>query len=87
MSSAIREKTSTSYRSLLGTDLYITTSAHDDWFYDKADMLGFTIELRDGGRHGFLLPRQQIRPTGMELTEAILQAAELTVEDNFSCPG
>ena len=64
MRSAIREKTSASYRSLTAGDWYIATGAHDDWFYDKAGMLGFTIELRDRGQYGFLLPRQQIRPTG-----------------------
>lgn len=87
MSSAIREKTSASYRSIVGADWYITTGSHDDWFYDKANMLGFTIEMGDSGRYGFLLPGEQIRSAGMELTEAVLQAAEMAVEDNFGCPG
>ena len=79
-------KTSAVYKSIVGADWYMTTGSHDDWFYDQAGMLGFTIELRDTGQHGFMLPRQQIRTTGMEFTEAILQAAEMTLEDNFGCP-
>jgi hypothetical protein len=34
-------------------------------------MHGFTIELRDDGRTGFLLPAKYIRPTGDELIEIV----------------
>ena len=30
----------------------------------------YTIELRDTGHHGFLLPENQIKPSGEELWEA-----------------
>jgi len=30
----------------------------------------YTVELRDTGRHGFVLPADQIKPSGEELWEA-----------------
>lgn len=61
-------------------DLYITTGTASDWFYgDDASQTnkgfraaGFTIELRDTGRYGFLLPPEQIIPTGEEITAAAI---------------
>jgi len=40
----------------------------------------FALELRDKGRYGFLLPANQIRPTGMETFAGIkAMAAELKI--------
>ena len=39
-----------------------------DWTYGEAGIkYSYTIELRDTGRHGFLLPPEQIIPTGEEV--------------------
>ena len=35
----------------------------------------FALELRDRGRYGFLLPANQIVPTGMETFEGIKEMA------------
>lgn len=34
---------------------------------EKRGLIGFTIELRDTGRYGFILPKEQILPTGREI--------------------
>jgi len=46
--------------------LYIASGVSKDWFYDAFDAMSFTIELRDTGQYGFLLPENQINPTQKE---------------------
>ena len=43
----------------------------DDWMSAKLGMIGFTIELRDTGNYGFLLPPAQIVPQGEEAWKAV----------------
>jgi extracellular matrix protein 14 len=38
---------------------------------NKAGIVGYTIELRDTGRHGFVLPKDQIVPMGEEVWNAM----------------
>ena len=47
-------------------DLYIASGTSLDWSYDGANCISFTPELRDTGEFGFILPADQIRPTGIE---------------------
>ncbi|XP_013782742.1 carboxypeptidase B-like [Limulus polyphemus] len=57
------------------TGLYKVSGSSLDWSYDKADVkIGFALELRDTGRYGFLLPKEQIIPTAEE-TWAGIQAS------------
>ena len=43
-----------------------------DWVYKTlGTTYTFALELRDQGRYGFLLPTNQIMPTGMETFAAI----------------
>jgi len=68
-------------RSLYGTDykfgaaaetLYEATGVTTDWTQDIAGIdINYTIELRDTGEYGFLLPPDQIIPTGEELLAAL----------------
>merc|ERR1712071_354630 len=47
--------------------LYPAAGGSDDWAYDHAGMdLVYTIELRDTGTYGFILPEDQILPTAQE---------------------
>lgn len=44
-----------------------TSGASDDWAYGVLKVrYSFGLELRDKGRHGFILPANQIIPTGVE---------------------
>ncbi|GIY20000.1 carboxypeptidase A2 [Caerostris darwini] len=65
---AIAEVHGTNYRIGSSTNvLYKATGGADDWAYGVAGIkYSYTLELRDTGRHGFLLPSEQIVPTGEE---------------------
>ena len=44
----------------------------EDWTYGKLGVkYSFSVELRDTGRYGFLLPPDQIIPTGEETFEGL----------------
>merc|ERR1712135_150101 len=43
--------------------MYLAAGGSDDMSYDHGSKLAFTIELRDQGRYGFLLPENQIEPS------------------------
>ncbi|XP_075210220.1 carboxypeptidase B-like [Lycorma delicatula] len=59
----------------LGTSpslLYPIAGSSDDWAKGKAGIkYSYTVELRDKGRYGFLLPSSQIIPTGRETFAAV----------------
>lgn len=45
----------------------VASGGSDDWALGEAQIpYCYTVELRDTGRHGFTLPRDQIVPTGEE---------------------
>ena len=45
--------------------------ASDDWYKGVLkSRFAYTYELRDTGRHGFILPESEIIPSGEELWEA-----------------
>ena len=64
------------YSSERSGELYPAMGSMDDWFYLAAGAMGMTIELRDRGTYGFMLPASQIVPTGQELLEAIIALSE-----------
>uniref|UniRef100_A0A8D8VY90 Carboxypeptidase B n=2 Tax=Cacopsylla melanoneura TaxID=428564 RepID=A0A8D8VY90_9HEMI len=52
--------------------LYATAGSSDDWAKGRAGIkYSYTVELRDKGSHGFLLPASQILPTGREIFAAV----------------
>jgi murein tripeptide amidase MpaA len=56
--------------------LYQCSGCSLDWGYGAANAFSFTIELRDTGYYGFLLPPEQILPTCQENLPAILHLTE-----------
>lgn len=49
-------------------------------FYGEYNFFGYTIELRDTGRYGFLLPPAQILPTSEENWGAVLVLADFVAK-------
>jgi len=52
-------------------DLYICSGICTDWVYGDQGILSWTIELRDTGQSGFLLPPEQIIPSCEENFAAV----------------
>ncbi|MEE2972449.1 MAG: M14 family zinc carboxypeptidase, partial [Planctomycetota bacterium] len=57
-------------------DLYLASGTSPDWGWDEAGAYSFTYELRDTGQFGFILPPDQIVPSGEEITESLLWTGE-----------
>ncbi|XP_043434907.1 carboxypeptidase B2 [Prionailurus bengalensis] len=55
--------------------LYLAPGGSDDWIYDLGIKYSFTIELRDKGKYGFLLPERYIKPTCTEALAAVFKIA------------
>lgn len=52
--------------------LYPASGGSDDWAKGVAKMkYAYTVELRDTGRHGFILPASYIDPTAREALAAV----------------
>jgi len=61
----------TVFENINSADLYPAAGAADDWYKGVLKArFAYTVELRDTGRHGFILPEDQIQPSGEELWEA-----------------
>lgn len=50
-----------------------TSGASMDWAYEQNITLAFTLELRDTGKHGFILPADQIVATARELLDGLIE--------------
>ncbi|KAM9316485.1 carboxypeptidase B-like [Gastrophryne carolinensis] len=61
--------------------IYPTSGSSDDWAYAQGIKYSFTFELRDRGKHGFLLPESQIKATGRETTLAIKYIAKYVLSE------
>ncbi|KAH9529559.1 Sodium-dependent noradrenaline transporter [Dermatophagoides farinae] len=73
-SRAFKMRYGTEYRYGSSTSLlYSAAGGSDDWAYGAAGIkYSFTVELRDRGTYGFLLPARYIQPTGEETFDAIV---------------
>ncbi|KAJ3073263.1 hypothetical protein HK102_006037 [Quaeritorhiza haematococci] len=83
MSAAIKSTSGVSYTSMKGAELYPAAGATDDWMTAKAGMVGYTIELRDEGRYGFVLPPEQILPVGEETWAAAKYFVNFVLGNNI----
>ncbi|XP_049948177.1 carboxypeptidase B-like [Schistocerca serialis cubense] len=60
-----------------GATLYPASGGSDDWAKGSQGIkYAYTVELRDRGRHGFVLPAQYIVPTGRDAVAALAVVAE-----------
>ena len=72
MADAVRGVHGMRYTPEPAAQLYVASGGADDWMFDGgACAQAVTIELRDTGRHGFVLPPNQIKPTGEEIWAAM----------------
>ncbi|KAM4796006.1 carboxypeptidase B2 [Rhinophrynus dorsalis] len=72
VSEGIRATTRNRYIYGPGADtIYLAPGGSDDWAYDLGIKYSFTLELRDKGTYGFLLPPNLIRPTCSEALTGI----------------
>lgn len=64
--------------------IYPASGSSVDWGYAKAGVkYPFAIELRDQGKYGFLLPKNQIIPSGEEMTAAIFAMSYAILTQNL----
>ncbi|XP_046443448.1 carboxypeptidase B-like isoform X3 [Daphnia pulex] len=60
--------------------LYVASGGSIDWIKGEAGIpYAYTVELRDTGDFGFLLPADQILPNNLEMWEAVKVIAEYTM--------
>ncbi len=64
----------------IGPTLYLAAGNIVDWAYGDQGALAYTIELRDTGSTGFLLPADQILPTGEENFAAFMTFGAATTK-------
>jgi len=62
-------------------DLYPAAGASDDWYKSIGMRFVFTTELRDTGRYGFVLPKDQIIPSGEEMWAGFTTVVNKVLED------
>ncbi|XP_068244163.1 carboxypeptidase B-like [Palaemon carinicauda] len=61
--------------------LYVASGGSGDFAYATAGIpFSYSLELRDLGQHGFILPKEQILPTGIETYEGIRAMAAGVLE-------
>jgi len=67
-SDALYQVHGTVFDPINSADLYPAAGASDDWYKGVlGTRFSFTTELRDTGRHGFVLPKDEIIPSGEEM--------------------
>ena len=70
------------FLSMLANMSDLTSGSADDWMRGVAKVnLTYTIELRDKGRYGFLLPPSEIEPVSLEFNAAIFELLDGLSED------
>eukprot|EP00211_Chloroparvula_japonica_P006490 CAMPEP_0119119066 /NCGR_PEP_ID=MMETSP1310-20130426/721_1 /TAXON_ID=464262 /ORGANISM="Genus nov. species nov., Strain RCC2339" /LENGTH=424 /DNA_ID=CAMNT_0007108479 /DNA_START=103 /DNA_END=1377 /DNA_ORIENTATION=+ len=64
--------------------IYEASGGSNDYTYGDVDVIySFAIELRDTGEYGFLLPAEQIIPSGLEFFQAIMAMTEYFVKQGY----
>jgi len=80
-SDALYQVHGTVFDPINSAELYPAAGASDDWYKGVlGTRFSFTTELRDTGRHGFLLPKDQIIPSGEEMWAGFQVVANKLIE-------
>eukprot|EP00755_Sulcionema_specki_P029777 Sspe_Gene.92879::Locus_65638_Transcript_1_1_Confidence_1.000_Length_1405::g.92879::m.92879/K01291/CPB1; carboxypeptidase B len=83
MQSEILKTSGMRYTNEHAAELYCAAGGTDDWIaVSTVQANGYCLELRDTGRYGFVLPANQIIPTGEEVLAA-MRAYLTTVASNI----
>ncbi|XP_047362967.1 zinc carboxypeptidase-like [Vespa velutina] len=71
---ALAKRYGTSYRTgNVAETIYVATGSSVDWIKGSLRKeIAYTYELRDTGKYGFLLPANQIIPTGEEIMDSLV---------------
>ncbi|MSR68855.1 MAG: hypothetical protein EXS17_00690 [Phycisphaerales bacterium] len=78
MKGAIASETGANYiAGPIGTTLYLASGGSVDWSYGARGALSWTIEVRDTGTYGFIIPDGEILPCVRESFAAALTMAEI----------
>lgn len=64
----------------VGSTLYLASGGSVDWVYGARGALAWTIEVRDKGTYGFVMPPAEILPCARECFAAALTMAEATAQ-------
>jgi murein tripeptide amidase MpaA len=82
MQKAVQNVHGTFFENIHAAELYTASGGADDWFgTHTAQQKAYTFELRDTGRYGFLLPANQIIPSGEEILPAFVLFARDTLKE------
>uniref|UniRef100_A0A8C4X6Q8 Carboxypeptidase O n=1 Tax=Erpetoichthys calabaricus TaxID=27687 RepID=A0A8C4X6Q8_ERPCA len=82
---AIKKKHGTTYRvGPPSSILYNNSGSSRDWARDMGIPFSYTLELRDNGTHGFLLPEEQIEATCQEAQAGVMLIVESVHAKYFS---
>ncbi|MCP4837568.1 MAG: hypothetical protein GY895_22715 [Phycisphaera sp.] len=73
-----------SFSPIPASQLYLASGTTLDWAWDEENVYAFTYELRDTGQFGFVLPPDQIIPSGEEILESLLWTAEQLTSSAFT---
>jgi len=82
MATAIKESFGKVYVNQKAIGLYPASGTAEDWFYSVGIRFSYTIELRDTGLYGFLLPADQILPTAKEIWNSMIFYIENAIEQS-----
>lgn len=73
-----------SFSPIPASELYLASGTTLDWAWDEANIYAFTYELRDTGQFGFVLPPDQIVPSGEEILESLLWTGEQVISSAYT---
>jgi len=70
----------------VGSTLYLASGGSVDWVYGSRGALAWTIEVRDTGSYGFVMPPSEILPCARENFAAMLVMADMTTRPAVIVP-